>query len=269
MISFSLFAQDEKPRFKRHFFEVAPIALTFKRQVNIHQHLEYRFLITPYLYLNAATTGTFIRKFDYSGKHNLPNMHPFFNESSLVFGYQYAFSKLTESNRGLSFIGVDAGYHYMQYANAPFHDDYAIIDTTALGFRMLGGFRTHSLKAGLTFQYVIYSANQEKSTIRFRHYLSLAYLYGLDFQQPTYIETSPASAIKAENLDVNTWRFRNGFRVEYTFQHFLTEKVGLLYGYNFTCAPSVTYSPNEKYFVYRGSEASNSIAINFRIGITF
>ncbi len=267
LFTFSVSAQTEKPRFRRHFIEIAPVALTFKRGVNVHHHLEYRFLITPYLYLNASTTGGLFKKFDYSGD-GPQGIFPMFNESSLVLGYQHALHELTETNRSTSLIGVDAGYHYIQYATAPYHDEYGIIDTTEFGFRMLGGFRVHSLKAGFSYQHIIYSEEKDKPTIRFRHFLSMAYLYGIDFQQPTFLQVSSISAMKDENLIGNSWRSRDGFRVEYTFQHFLSKRIGLLYGFNFTWAPFVDYIPNDKYFVPRGSEINNPTALNFRIGIT-
>lgn len=263
------FAQTkEKPSFRRHFIEISPLAVTMKKGVSYNHHLEYRFLMTRNLYLNAATTLTLFKQMDYSRRNHEFGIMPLFNESSVSAGYWHSFNELTEENRKINSIGADMGYHYMQYSPNPNSRDYDITDSLENGFRRLGGYKIHSLEAGVSFQHVIYNNEQIRPSIKFRHFLSISYLFGIHFQQPTYILISPASAMKSENLEGNSWKSRNGFRVEYTFEHSVGKRTGLLYGFNFTCAPWPDYKPNYNYFVPRGGELIYPTALTFRAGIT-
>lgn len=264
-----LVAQEDNTQFRRHFLEIAPATLNFKRGMNLHHHLDYRFLITPRFYLNATTNDALFKRLDYSGRSSLSGIRPLFNESSLVVGYQHAFQQLTETNRKVNLIGLDIGYHYIQYSANPNNWEYDIIDTTDIGFRRIGGFRVHSLKTGLTYQHIVYSEDKNKPAILFRHFLSTSVLYGIDFQQTTYVSISPYSSVKAESLVGNTWKNRNGFKIEYTFQHFLSKRIGLLYGFHFTWAPWVDYNPNYNYFVPRGGQMNTPGSLSFRVGLTF
>lgn len=265
---FSQVQEKERVAFKRHFLEVSPLALTMKEGYSLNQHLEYRFLITQNLYLKAGSTLTLARQLDYN-RNSGTGIRPLFNESFIDFGYQYAFNQLTETNRRVNLIGVDLGYHYMQYGSSPAGGgEHDIVDSTAQGFRMLGGYKTHSMKAGLNFQHIVYTDELVKPAIKFRHFLGLSFLYGADFQLSSYILISPNSAVKADNLGGHPWKSRYGGRIEYTFEHLISKRIGMIYGLNFTWAPSPNYIPNQQYYVPRGGELTLPSALTFRVGIT-
>jgi hypothetical protein len=264
---FSQVQEKERVAFKRHFLEVSPLALTMKEGYSFNQHLEYRFLITQNLYLKAGSTLTLARQLDYN-RNSGPGIRPLFNESFFDFGYQHAFNQLTETNRRVNLIGVDLGYHYMQYGTSPQSGDDRIVDSTAQGFRMLGGYKVHSMKAGLNFQHIVYTDELVKPEIKSRHFLGLNFLYGADFQLSSYILTSSNSAVKADNLEGHPWRSRFGGKIEYTFEHLISKRIGMIYGCNFTWAPWAKYTPNEQYYVPRGGELTLPSALTFRVGIT-
>lgn len=270
LLPFINFSQEEneKPSFKRHFLEVSPLALTMKKGVSFSNHLEYRFLITQHFYLKAGSTLTLARQLDYSRNHSEFGIRPLFNESFIDFGYQHAFNQVTETNRRVNLIGVDLGYHYMQYSTSPASGDYTIVDSTDQGFQKIGGYKVHSLKTGLNFQHIVYTNELTKPAVKSRHFLSLNFLYGMDFQLSSYILTSPNSAVKSENLEGDSWKYRFGGKIEYTFEHLVSKRIGIIYGCNFTWAPWAKDNPNQQYYVPRGGELIIPSALTLRAGIT-
>lgn len=257
----------KRPSFKRHFLEISPINVTFNKGFFYNHQLKYRFLITQKFYAEAGTFATVFKRLDMSYNPYQKGIHPLFNESMAVIGYLHSLNP-TDENKSNNVLGAHLGYHYIQYSHKNNSSDYEIINEIPGGYRKLGGYKVHSLKAGISFQNILYDENTEKPSVKRRHFVSLSYLCGLGFVQPTYNEYSEDHVGKSINLNQFTWKYRSGFAFEYSFEHSISKHIGLIYGCSLTWAPRVNYQPDYNLFVPRGSEVTIPVFSSIRIGIT-
>lgn len=257
-------------RIIRHELQVDPLSVWFNKGFSLGHRLKYAYVPNYNHEFSIETNGTWFNELD----HHVPNtkwdgVFPRLNRTQLIYELSRPLRVCKPKRFYVTTRTFRLGYQYFQHATGANNSDYWIIDSSVwngIGYRTIGGFRSHSVLLGVAVDVESVKFSKRKRRRSF-HQFSADYLFSPVYQLHLYNsanELNPNPRIEQSFLPVN----RSGGQFSYQYKQKFSHTFSFHVDVEAIWIPFLkNYQPNDAYFVPRGGEKIIPLLINARVGL--
>lgn len=240
-----------------HELQVSPMSATFQKHMYWTHGMEYTWRSSSVFSVHTMAHGTLVDRFDFNvarGEGNRTLLH--FGEVQVDFNYRFNLGEsiVKRSKQVQWSMNATLGYHFLQRGADVFSWDYWIIDTTAGGYKMLGGTRVHSMLLGVEFNRSTVSRRNEEKCFNVLHQWGIAYLSAVHSNVWKYNDLEDGS-LSGVGMIENQFGLRNhGAKIYHKYLHSFDNGFGIGLSTEVLWTPTVDYRYNNEFAVLRGGE---------------